>query len=52
MAPPQFARITPFRYRILAGFTSSLVVLSPCIALFFIAQKYYIQGIVITGVKG
>lgn len=30
----------------------SLVVLSPCIVLFFIAQKYYIQGIVITGIKG
>jgi ABC-type glycerol-3-phosphate transport system permease component len=31
---------------------ASLLVLSPCIVLFFIAQKYYIQGIVITGVKG
>ncbi len=31
---------------------ASLVVLSPCIVLFFVAQKYYIQGIVITGVKG
>ena len=31
---------------------ASLVVLAPCIVLFFIAQKYYIQGIVITGVKG
>ena len=31
---------------------ASLVVLSPCIVLFFIAQKNYIQGIVITGVKG
>jgi multiple sugar transport system permease protein len=31
---------------------ASLVVLSPCIAMFFIAQKYYIQGIVISGVKG
>ncbi|MDW8100516.1 MAG: carbohydrate ABC transporter permease [Anaerolineae bacterium] len=30
----------------------SLIVLSPCIILFFIAQKYYIQGIVITGIKG
>ncbi len=29
----------------------SLLVLLPCIALFFIAQKYYIQGIVITGIK-
>jgi len=31
---------------------TSLIVLSPCIVLFFIAQKYYIQGIVVTGVKG
>jgi multiple sugar transport system permease protein len=30
----------------------SLVALSPCIALFLIAQRYYIQGIVISGVKG
>ena len=30
----------------------SLIVLAPCILLFFIAQKYYIQGIVITGLKG
>ncbi len=30
----------------------SLIVLSPCIILFFIAQKYYIQGIVISGLKG
>jgi ABC-type glycerol-3-phosphate transport system permease component len=30
----------------------SLVIVSPCILVFFIAQKYYIQGIVITGVKG
>ena len=31
---------------------ASLIILSPCIILFFIAQKNYIQGIVITGVKG
>jgi len=31
---------------------ASLVVLAPCIILFFIAQRYYIQGIVITGLKG
>jgi ABC-type glycerol-3-phosphate transport system permease component len=31
---------------------ASLMVLSPCILLFFIAQKYYIQGIVVSGVKG
>lgn len=31
---------------------TSLIVLAPCIVLFFIAQKYYIQGIVISGIKG
>jgi multiple sugar transport system permease protein len=31
---------------------ASLLVLTPCIVLFFIAQRYYIQGIVITGLKG
>jgi len=31
---------------------ASLIILSPCIILFFVAQKNYIQGIVITGVKG
>jgi multiple sugar transport system permease protein len=31
---------------------ASIVVLSPCIVLFFVAQKYYIQGIVVSGVKG
>ena len=30
---------------------ASIVVLLPCIAISFIAQKYYIQGIVITGIK-
>lgn len=30
----------------------SLVTLIPVLVLFFVAQKYYIQGIVITGVKG
>jgi len=30
----------------------SLLILLPCVVLFFVAQKYYIQGIVITGVKG
>lgn len=29
----------------------SLIVLLPCVILFFIAQKYYVQGVVITGVK-
>lgn len=31
---------------------ASLVVMSPLLILFFFAQKYFIQGIVITGVKG
>ncbi len=30
----------------------SLIVLMPNIVLFFIAQKYYIQGIVVSGVNG
>lgn len=31
---------------------ASLVALLPCIILFFIAQRFFIQGIVVTGVKG
>ena len=31
---------------------TSLIVVAPCIVLFFVAQRYYIQGIVITGIKG
>jgi len=31
---------------------ASLVTVSPCIILFFVAQRYFIQGIVVTGVKG
>ncbi len=30
----------------------SLIILLPNIVLFFLAQKYYIQGIVASGVKG
>jgi ABC-type glycerol-3-phosphate transport system permease component len=30
----------------------SLVTVTPCVLLFFFAQRYFIQGIVITGVKG
>ncbi len=49
----------------LAGFTASyggsvynllmaatLVAVLPCIVLFFIAQRYFVQGIVVSGVKG
>ncbi|MEZ4865698.1 MAG: carbohydrate ABC transporter permease [Caldilineaceae bacterium] len=31
---------------------ASLVMMLPCILLFFIAQRYFIEGIVFTGVKG
>ncbi len=31
---------------------ASLVVVLPCIVLFFFAQRYFIQGIVMTGLKG
>jgi multiple sugar transport system permease protein len=31
---------------------ASLVVILPCIIMFFIFQRYFIQGIVISGVKG
>jgi ABC-type glycerol-3-phosphate transport system permease component len=31
---------------------ASLVAVLPCIILFFVAQRYFIQGIVVTGVKG
>jgi multiple sugar transport system permease protein len=31
---------------------ASLIILAPCLVLFFVAQKYYIQGIVVSGVKG
>lgn len=31
---------------------SATIVMLPCLLLFFFAQRYYIQGIVITGLKG
>jgi ABC-type glycerol-3-phosphate transport system permease component len=31
---------------------ATLVTITPCVLLFFFAQRYFIQGIVITGVKG
>lgn len=31
---------------------ASIVTVLPCVLLFFVAQKYFIQGIVISGVKG
>ena len=30
----------------------SLVVMAPCLILFFLAQKYFISGIALTGIKG
>jgi multiple sugar transport system permease protein len=30
---------------------ASLVVILPCVIVFFVAQRYFIQGIVISGVK-
>ena len=49
----------------LAGFTASyggtawnllmaasLTAMLPCIVLFFVAQRYFVQGVVISGVKG
>jgi multiple sugar transport system permease protein len=31
---------------------ASLIAMSPCVVLFFIAQRYFIGGVVVTGVKG
>ncbi len=31
---------------------ASVVVALPCLILFFVAQKYFVQGIVTTGIKG
>lgn len=31
---------------------ASIVVAMPCLILFFVAQKYFVQGIVTTGIKG
>lgn len=39
---------TPWHWYMAAAFTSLL----PCVLLFFIAQRYFIQGIVVSGVKG
>jgi multiple sugar transport system permease protein len=39
---------TPWHWYMAAAFTSLL----PCIVLFFVAQRYFIQGIVVSGVKG
>lgn len=39
---------TPWHWYMAAAFTSLL----PCILLFFLAQRYFIQGIVVSGVKG
>jgi multiple sugar transport system permease protein len=39
---------TPWHWYMAAAFTSLL----PCILLFFLAQRFFIQGIVVSGVKG
>jgi multiple sugar transport system permease protein len=39
---------TPYHWLMAA----SLVTVLPCVIIFFFAQRYFIQGIVITGVKG
>ncbi|HID92493.1 MAG TPA: carbohydrate ABC transporter permease [bacterium (Candidatus Stahlbacteria)] len=31
---------------------ASLIIMLPCLIIFFVAQRYFIRGIVITGVKG
>ncbi len=31
---------------------ASIVTLLPCLIIFFIAQRYFVQGVVVTGVKG
>jgi multiple sugar transport system permease protein len=30
---------------------ASVITLTPCLVLFFSAQQYFIQGVVVTGVK-
>ena len=47
-ALPHIARGTPYNLVLAA----TLVNLAPVVLLFFIAQRYFIQGIVISGVKG
>ena len=31
---------------------ASIVTASPCLALFFMAQQYFVKGIVMSGIKG
>jgi ABC-type glycerol-3-phosphate transport system permease component len=31
---------------------AATVAMAPCVLLFFLAQRWFVQGIVITGVKG
>ena len=30
----------------------SIVALAPCVVLFFVAQKYFVEGIATQGIKG
>jgi ABC-type glycerol-3-phosphate transport system permease component len=31
---------------------ASIITASPCLALFFMAQQYFVKGIVMSGIKG
>ena len=31
---------------------SSVVMLAPCLALYFTMQRYFVRGVVMTGIKG
>ncbi|MEA3406744.1 MAG: carbohydrate ABC transporter permease [Chloroflexota bacterium] len=42
LAPPQYNLVM----------AASIVVAAPCLILFFVAQRYFVQGIVTTGIKG
>ena len=39
-------------YADLPDMNPSIVVVAPVIVLFFLAQRYFVQGIVLTGMKG
>ena len=39
----------PQKHLLMAG---AVMATAPCIALFFVAQRYFVQGIVLSGLKG
>ncbi len=45
----EIGSLQPMENLLMAG---SLIVAMPCLILFFVAQKYFVQGIVTTGIKG